>query len=129
MENINIKAVLTIEDELYYIYFPGIDMNEVYGESLDDAIEVAQESLGMYIVDLENNGEEFVTEDVNVKLEEGQSIIYINIWMPYQRSRVETVYKKKTLTIPTWLDILATQKKINFSSVLVGALKKELGLN
>ena len=37
-------------------------------------------------------------------------------------------YKKKTLSIPTWLDILATQKNLNFSQILVKALKKELNI-
>ena len=36
--------------------------------------------------------------------------------------------KKKTLTIPEWIDILATERKVNFSQVLYKALKKELGI-
>ena len=35
---------------------------------------------------------------------------------------------KKTLTIPSYLDILAKNKNINFSQVLQNALKKELGI-
>lgn len=38
-------------------------------------------------------------------------------------------YVKKTLTIPTWLDVLAKAKNINFSSVLVEGLKKELNIS
>ena len=36
--------------------------------------------------------------------------------------------KKKTLTIPVWLDILAQEKNLNFSQILQKALKKELGI-
>lgn len=35
---------------------------------------------------------------------------------------------KKTLTIPQRLDLLAKEKNINFSAVLVNGLKQELGL-
>ena len=52
--------------------------------------------------------------------------------MPYQyeyeKSLIKLAYVKKTLTIPSYLDILAKNKNINFSQVLQNALKKELGL-
>jgi post-segregation antitoxin (ccd killing protein) len=35
---------------------------------------------------------------------------------------------KKTLTIPQWLNDMATAKKINLSKVLQAALKAELGV-
>ena len=38
------------------------------------------------------------------------------------------VLKKKTVNIPAWLDIIAQEKKVNFSQVLQKALKKELGI-
>lgn len=46
------------------------------------------------------------------------------MWLPYEKSKIKLEYKKKTLSVPTWLDILATQKNINFSQVLVKTLKK-----
>jgi post-segregation antitoxin (ccd killing protein) len=49
--------------------------------------------------------------------------------MPYHKSRIKEVYVKKTLTIPSWLDILAKNNNINFSAILVKAIKKELNLN
>ena len=35
---------------------------------------------------------------------------------------------KKTLTIPTWLNEMAIESNVNFSTVLQEALKKHLGL-
>lgn len=55
-------------------------------------------------------------------------------WDAYQR-KLELLksdkYKavKKTLTIPKWLDELATEQQINFSHALQEALKEKLGLN
>ena len=48
--------------------------------------------------------------------------------MPYWRTRAKEVYVKKTLTIPSWIDVLAKEKNLNFSNVLVKGLKKELGI-
>lgn len=36
---------------------------------------------------------------------------------------------RKNLTIPAWLDTMASRKNINFSSVLQKALVKELGID
>ena len=39
---------------------------------------------------------------------------------------MKIAYVKKTLTIPSYLDILAKNKNINFSQVLQEALKEKL---
>ncbi|MEG0584367.1 MAG: antitoxin HicB, partial [Cetobacterium sp.] len=62
-------------------------------------------------------------------LKKNQEVIYVSLWLPYEKSLTKTIYKKKTLSIPTWLDILATEKNINFSQVLQKALKEELGID
>ena len=62
-------------------------------------------------------------------LEDGQKLVYVNLWMPYHRSTIKETYVKKTLTIPAWLDILAKQQNVNFSAVLVAGLKEVLGLS
>jgi len=56
-------------------------------------------------------------------------LAYINVWMPYHRTKIKEVYVKKTLTIPVWLDMLAKENNINFSATLVKGLKEELGLS
>lgn len=57
-----------------------------------------------------------------------EKIVFVNVWLPYHNRQIKETYTKKTLTIPTWLDILAKQANLNFSSILVKALKKELNL-
>ena len=63
-----------------------------------------------------------------IKLGENQRLVFIDVWMPYWRTRAKEVYVKKTLTIPSWIDVLAKEKNLNFSNVLVKGLKKELGI-
>ena len=49
--------------------------------------------------------------------------------MPYFRQIQKTIYVKKTLTIPKWLDEMAKEKNVNFSAILVKGLKAELGID
>lgn len=96
----------------------------------ENYIEVAQDWLALTILDMEDSGEKLPQDAPADKIPLGpnQKLIYINIWMPYHRSKIKETYTKKTLTIPVWLDILAKQNKINFSETLVQALKTKLGL-
>lgn len=96
----------------------------------ENYIEQLQDVLSLIIDDYESSGKELPIplkiEDIELK--ENQKLIFINLWMPYYRAKIKIEYVKKTLTIPSWLDILAKEKKLNFSSILVNALKKEIGL-
>lgn len=129
MENIIYPALVGRDEDGAYVRFVDENLIPVYGDTSLEAVRGAQEVLSLFIVDCEESGEKFIIPEVDsIEPDEGESIIYLDLWMPYHRSKVETIYKKKTLTIPTWLDLLAQQKKINFSNVLVKGLKEELGL-
>jgi len=93
-----------------------------------DAIQSAMELLSKTIIDYETKKIETPdpTDISKIDLKDNEKLLYLNVWMPYFRGKVKDTYVKKTLTIPTWLDILAKNDNINFSSVLVKALKKEL---
>ena len=96
----------------------------------ENCIEQIQDFLSIVIEDYEASGKELPNalkiEDLEVK--PNQKVVFINLWMPYQRSKIKVEYTKKTLTIPSWLDILAKEKNLNFSSLLVKALKEALGI-
>lgn len=49
--------------------------------------------------------------------------------MPHHKQSIKETYVKKTLTVPVWLNILAKQANINFSSVLVKGLNEELNID
>ncbi|KIR01331.1 Phage-related protein [Lachnospiraceae bacterium TWA4] len=120
-----IKKLSSGEIEVDFIDFPGI---YAYSSSddINEIIKAAQEVLALTIVDYEADPKKKLpnpTSDV-------PNAIFIHIWMPYFKNIIKKkeVYVKKTLTIPEWLDILAKEKKINFSAILVKGLKEELGI-
>ena len=95
-----------------------------------EVIRSAQEVLALCIIDNENQGEENPepSKESDIQLEEGEKVVYVHLWMPYFRNITKEIYVKKTLTIPQWLDLLAKEKNVNFSAVLVNGLKQELGI-
>lgn len=92
----------------------------------EDYISEAQDLLALMIIDFEEKGKDIPVPTLNIRLGERERLVYVNVWMPYHRSKTKEVFVKKTLTIPSWLDILAKNQNINFSSILVKGLKKEL---
>lgn len=129
-DNYTYPAILDFSDSGYinieFIDFPGA-MTCV---SIDEQneIEAAQDLLALFIRDYEEKGEEVPAPSNNISVLTEQQLVFINVWMPYHRSKIKEVYVKKTLTIPAWLDILAKANNINFSAVLVHGLKSALNL-
>lgn len=118
------------EDGVLLITFPDFpdQMTDAADES--EVIRSAQEVLALCIMDNENLGVESPepSEEIDIFLEEGERVVYVHLWMPYFRNISKEIYVKKTLTIPQWLDLLAKEKNVNFSSILVNGLKQELGI-
>lgn len=118
------------EDGVFLITFPDFpeQVTDAYEES--EVIQSAQEVLALCILDNESRGLENPkpSREKDIPLEDGERIIYVHLWMPYFRNVTKEIYVKKTLTIPKWLDLLAKDKNVNFSAVLVSGLKRELGI-
>ena len=130
MENIIYPAIYGRDGEEHYVSFPNGELIDCVGKTMENVVSEATDVLGLYLVDLLDEGRDiFPPKEDEIELEENEKIIYLSVWMPYYFAKVKTEYKKKTLTIPTWLELLATRRNINFSRVLVDALKAELGIS
>jgi predicted RNase H-like HicB family nuclease len=110
-------------DGEYILTFPDFpNMSPVYGSSITALIERAQEALALLIIDMkQNNLEPPVPSEIH-----GSETVYVHIVLPYYIGITKTVYVKKTVTIPEYLNILAEEKKINFSKTLADGIKAEL---
>ena len=131
-------AVVTKEDGVYYIGLVDFDRLEdgninyyaTYSEDLEKVSTAIRESLALYLADLLDMKKELPepAKLEDIKLKENQIIQVISVDHVYEAAKVTNVLKKKTVNIPAWLDIVAQEKKINFSQLLQKALKKELGI-
>ena len=134
MNEITYPIILTYEDNMIYGGVPdlNIDNYATFGETVEEVLDNLKEIITLTLSDLEDNKNEFPkaseVKELKKILEDNKYILLLNMWLPYEKSKLKLEYKKKTLSIPTWLDILATQKNLNFSQILVKALKKELNI-
>ena len=129
MERLFYTAVYGQVEGGFRISFPNDEIISVEGKTLDDALQSAREVLALAILDTEEEGCEFEPKRVDGNnLSPNEYLVSIDVWMPLERAKIKETYSKKTLTVPTWLDLLAKSKGVNFSSVLTHALKEELGV-
>lgn len=116
------------EADLVNFIIPDLNGAVSSAELGDDIIKEAQDFLAMTILDYMDSGKALPGPSLEIEAKNNEKVIFINVWMPYHRSTVKEVLVKKTLTIPSWLDVLGRQANINFSAVLVKGLKEKLDL-
>ncbi len=123
--------------EGFSVFFPDLEGCFTYGDTVTDALEKAQEALGLYLYDLYLNGtlpspshlakikpgndseNDFILEKSFVTL------VYVD--MEKFCSDYDNKTVRKNLTIPAWLNTKAEAAGINFSQTLQEALKRKIG--
>ena len=120
-------AIFTYDenDKCYMVDFIDLKGCSTFGNTIDEAYEMAQDALGLFLSDLENPPTPTIPYN-NIKLKENQFISLVEINLMEYRKKVSNIAIKKTLTIPSWLNTIAEKNDINFSQLLQKALKKEL---
>ena len=124
------SATFTKEETGYSVAFPDIDGCATCGDSLPDAMEMAEDALSLMLYDREEEGAAIpVPSDVR-SVQAGTDAVVSLVFcdtLEY-RKYFDNRAIKKTLTIPNWLNTLSERAGLNFSSVLQDALKARLGI-
>lgn len=123
-------AVFTAEESGISVDFPDVSGCTTSGPTIDEAIFMAQDALCLMLYDMEEDGEAIPTPSVinEVACGEGAFVSYVRCDTMEYRKFYENKAVKKTLTIPSWLNVMAERNGINFSATLQTALKQELHL-
>ncbi len=124
-------AVFTAElDGGYSVEFLDVPGCYTCGDSIEEAIEMAQDALALMLYEYEARGEEVPQKTLSkdIKLEEGQFVNQILCDTLSYQIKYNNKAVKKTVSIPAWLDQAATAAGVNFSKVLQEALKAKLNL-
>lgn len=115
----------------YEVNFPDLDPYvATFGKDMSDALMQAKDALAGYLLTQEDYHEEIPksSNPENIKYEKKDLLIPIEVNTAIERQKEENKFVKKTLTIPSYLNNLAKEKKINFSSLLTSALKQTLNV-
>ena len=135
MENATYPVIVEEKDGHIILTFPSFGNIVTDVNKGDYYIKAAQEVIALQLASAEDERGPIPNYDLvpefepDIKLKKGQKLVYVNVWMPYHRTIVRTVYVRKNLTIPAWLNQLAEASNVNFSEVLTEALKDRLGIN
>lgn len=124
-------AVFTKEDNgSYSVDFPDVKNCFTGGSDLPNAIEMAEDVLGTMLTFYEDEKKDIPAPSAieSVKVGGNEFVNYISCDTLEYRKKNSTRAVKKTLSIPEWLNELATEKGVNFSQVLQDALKNQLNL-
>ena len=117
----------------YTVVFPDLNDLATFGDTLNEAMEMAVDCLAgyIYIEELEGNEIPSPSELKDIKPEEYDDVVESYTYMIFVdvSEYAELHFSKpvkKTLTIPKWLNTMAINKNINFSQLLKKALIEEL---
>ena len=130
MYKISYPAVFHEDGNSYFVEFPDLQGCLSSGDTIELAYENAKEALGMYLDKDKDVYERIINKPSSIKdicLQNPDSVVML---VEYDSIEYAKKYKtkaiKKTLSIPEWLNDLATKENVNFSNVLQEALVKKL---
>lgn len=117
-------AVFHFEEDSYWVEFPDLPGCFSDGDTPEEAMKNAQESMELYLEPDEETEPNYPqpTNINDILKPENGFISYVSGNVDLAKSGKAI---KKTLTIPEWLNNKATQQGINFSQVLQEALIKQ----
>ena len=124
-------AVFAKDEDGYSVRFPDVDGCFTSGKDLQEALEMAEDALCLMLYDAEVSGEPIPkpSNPSDIKTDKNSFIAFVNCDTLKYRKLKSNKSVKKTLTVPQWLDELATLENINFSQVLQNALKEQLHIS
>lgn len=114
------------EEDGFWGEFPDLDGCNACGSTLEDAMELAQEALGLYLATLAEEGLEIPSPSPMESIKTDGLVSYVSTNMDKYRKNNKAV--KKTLSIPQWLADEAEKNNLSLSKILQEGLKTRLGL-
>ena len=121
-------AIFTKEEKGYSVEFPDIEGCYTCGDTLPEAMEMAEDALCLVLYDLEESGDELPkVSDIKYLQNQSKELVSLVFCDTIEyRKRFDNKAVKKTLTIPAWLNTMAEKQGVNFSTTLQNALKQQL---
>ena len=124
-------AVISFDDDGISIDFPDLVGCFTCAENDSEVYGAAKEVLGLHLWGMERDNEPIPEPSTlrGINLDENETTMLIEVFMPPVRDRINKKVVKKTLTIPQWLNVEAERQGVNFSMVLQNGLKQYLHLD
>ena len=124
------RAIFDYAEDGISIEFPDLPGCLSCADTDEEALYMAKDVLKGFLLCMEEENEDIPepTPLKDVKLENNQRAVLIEVCLALLREARNNKAVKKTLTIPYWLNVEAEKAGINFSQVLQVALKEKLNV-
>ncbi|MCL2043089.1 MAG: type II toxin-antitoxin system HicB family antitoxin [Treponema sp.] len=124
-------AIISAEDGKFLVSVPDLPGLHTFGNSMADALYMAQDAIEMWLWDAENNGEAIPQASDTQKItkmckSKDQVVSLVAADTDEYRRQNDTRSIKKTLSIPSWLNHKAEMANAPFSQILQQGLKDYL---
>lgn len=119
------------EEGGYCVTFPDLPGCITEGDTIQESLRNAQESLELFLYNIEDDKEKLPepSKPESIKVDPGSFVTLVEANMVLIRDKMQNKAVKKTLTIPKWLNDAAEEKQVNYSQILQNALINYLGIN
>ena len=118
---------------VYLVEIPDLDCI-TEGKSLNDAIKMARDAIGLKGIDLEDNGKKIpkASKSIDVKkgtfYGKGDTIVsYVDVDFDDYRKSVDNKIVRRNVSLPNWMDRAADREHLNVSKVLQDAIYALVG--
>ena len=122
-------AIFQVEEDGYSVFVPDIPGCMTQGDTMEEALAMVQEAIGLMLEDVAPADYPAASLPQDLVFEKDQFALMV----PFDKLAYDKRYNakavKKTLSVPKWLDTLATEHNVNFSNILQNALMRELGVS
>ncbi len=115
------------EDVGYSASVPDLEGCFTQGDSLEEALEMVQDAIGLYLDGEAEYPQPSQPEAIQTENHDFMMVVAFDR-LAYQKKHNKRAVKK-TLSIPAWLNEEAEAAHLNFSRILQEALKTKLNLN
>ncbi|MBR0281136.1 MAG: type II toxin-antitoxin system HicB family antitoxin [Oscillibacter sp.] len=124
-------AIFTKEEHGYSVTFPDIDGCFTCGDTLPEAVEMAEDALCLSLYDREEDAEPIPPpSDVRaVQARTGDIVSLIFCDTLEYRKLYDSQPVRKTLSLPNWLNTLSERAGMDCSVILQEALKAKLDIS
>ena len=113
----------------YNVEVPDVPGCVTSGKDMMDAMEMARDALGGCLCVLEDEDVPLPTPRTLDEMEKRDGAVYalIDVDTVKYRRDTDTRAVRRNVSVPAWLDAMATRRGISYSRVLQEALREKLG--
>lgn len=123
-------VIFTKTDRGYVASVPDMEI-DTQGAALAEAIAMARDAIGIMGIDMQDDGKPLPdpSDLAAVQHEPDEIVSLVDIDFDAYRRANEQRTVRKNITLPSWLNEASEKAGVNFSAVMVKALKQELQLS